>query len=146
MIASGPEAETRRPMAATRSPVVKGEMEGGRGSVVVMDRFRMMPKAASSLPNRGPFAISSLSGSEISRGPWRGNAAAFARLGGLFRDNQNTHVSDNQRLIDGWQKQDGHLGCQARSRHRRWPERPGFTAAMPVLTLEERCNLMASQL
>ena len=31
--------------------------------------------------------------------------------------------------------------CQARSRRRRWPERPGFTGGYPAQTMGERCYL-----
>ncbi len=45
-------------------------------------------------------------------------------------------VSDNQRHISWLNKPSGVSGCQSRSRQRRWPEGPGFTARDAGRTIE----------
>jgi len=60
---------------------------------------------------------------------------------GLSRDNQNRVAATISDTSIGGISLRRAAGCQVRSRHRRWPERPDFTGGCPPQMLGRRCYL-----
>jgi len=59
----------------------------------------------------------------------------------LSRDNQNRVAATISDTSIGGISLRWAAGCQVRSRHRRWPERPDFTGGCPPQMLGRRCYL-----
>jgi len=59
----------------------------------------------------------------------------------LSRDNQNRVAATISDTSIGGISLRRAAGCQVRSRHRRWPERPDFTGGCPPQMLGRRCYL-----
>jgi len=59
----------------------------------------------------------------------------------VSRDNQNRVAATISDTSIGGISLRWAAGCQVRSRHRRWPERPDFTGGCPPQMLGRRCYL-----
>ncbi len=113
------------------------EVETGRGADALDQRLQLAAALAAARSGKAAVLVASWTYYPATWPSCRGDGAGGA-CPATIRTTLSATISatSTSGISPGWT-----VGCQARSRRRRWPERPGFTADCPTQTMSGRCYL-----